>query len=120
MKKETLRKRKEKKIKDFLTKEEVKEAKKTLLEKTKIDDLIIAYNKKYISEMKKSLLTAIIAGFSFLMALSWREVISEYVNKLVDISPFQGSLISSFIVTLVSVLGIMAATNILSEKKEKD
>ena len=45
-------------------------------------------------EFKKSMLTAIIAAFGFLIALSWRDVISEWAKGLTQISPVQGKIVS--------------------------
>lgn len=70
-------------------------------------------------ESKKQFLVAVIAAFSFLMALSWREVILEYVNLLESFSPIQGQLMSAMIVTIISVLGILIANKYLGEKEEK-
>jgi len=67
-------------------------------------------------EMKKAILTAVVAAFGFLMALAWRDAITEYVNTLVSISPVQGKVVSAGIVTIIAVLGIMLFTRFLDEK----
>jgi len=72
--------------------------------------------KKLNSELKKHALTAIVAAFGFLMALSWRDAITEYVDTLLSISPVQGRLVSASVVTLISVLGILIFTKLLDEK----
>ena len=56
---------------------------------------------KYFFEMRKSLSTAILAAFAFLMALSWREYIDSWIDSIVAISPVQGNLISALAVTLI-------------------
>jgi len=61
--------------------------------------------KKFNLEIKKSMNTAIVAAFGFLMALAWRDVITEYINELTSISPVQGKLISAIIITLIGVIG---------------
>ena len=61
--------------------------------------------KKFNLEIKKSMNTAIVAAFGFLMALAWRDVIIEYINELTSISPVQGKLISAIIITLIGVIG---------------
>lgn len=71
---------------------------------------------KFKSELKKALFTALIAAFGFLIALVWRDVIQEYVNTLVALTPFQGKLISAVTVTLIAVLGILLITKFLDEK----
>ncbi len=61
--------------------------------------------KKFNLEIKKSMNTAIVAAFGFLMALAWRDVITEYINEITSISPVQGKLISAIIITLIGVIG---------------
>jgi hypothetical protein len=74
--------------------------------------------KRFNMELKKSLNTAIVAAFGFLMALVWRDVITEWVNEISASSPVKGKLITAIIVTLISVLGIMIVTKFLSEKNK--
>ena len=61
--------------------------------------------KKFNLEIKKSMNTAIVAAFGFLMALAWRDVITGYINEITSISPVQGKLISAIIITLIGVIG---------------
>ena len=72
--------------------------------------------KKFNNETQKALNTALIAAFGFLIALTWRDVITEYVNKLTAISPVQGKLISATIITLVGVLGILIVTYFIRQE----
>lgn len=74
---------------------------------------------KFKLEFKKAMNTAIIAAFGFLIALVWRDVITEYLDKITSISPVQGKLISAIIVTIIGVFGILAVTKFLSVKDEK-
>jgi len=67
-------------------------------------------------ELKKSVLSAVVAAFGFLIALSWRDVIIEYVDKISSLSPVQGKLISAVIITIICVLGILIMTRFLSER----
>jgi len=69
----------------------------------------------YKKEVKKSLLTAIIAAFGFLLALSWREALKEYISLVTALSPLKGSLIEAGIVTSIAALGILIVTKLLSE-----
>jgi len=71
---------------------------------------------KFKRELKKSATTAIVAAFGFLIALAWRDVITEYVNKITSISPIQGKLISAIIITIIAVIGMLIITSSLSEK----
>ena len=65
------------------------------------------------SEFKKSTNTAIIAAFSLIIALSWKDLVTEYIDKIFNLSPLQGKLISAIILTFVCVLGIVITTKIL-------
>lgn len=85
---------------------------KRFLRKRKIEKKV----KEFRIELKRSLETAIIAAFGFLIALVWRDVITEYVNTITAISPVKGKVITAFIVTIISVIGILFATRFLSEK----
>ena len=74
---------------------------------------------QFKNEFKKSMNTAIIAAFGFLIALTWRDVISEAVNKITEATPIKGKLISAIIITFISVIGIMIITKFLSEEKKE-
>ena len=73
--------------------------------------------KKFNSELRKAVNTAIVAGFGFIVALTWRDVITEYINDLTALSPVQGKLFSAIIITLVSVVGILIITKVFSVKE---
>lgn len=66
-------------------------------------------------EFKKTLTTAIIAALGLLMALSWRDVIDLYLEKILSATPFRNQLISAIIVTLISTIIILIISN--SSKK---
>lgn len=75
--------------------------------------------KKFKREVKKSTNTAIVAAFAFLIALSWRDLITEYVNKISTNNLLQGKFISAITITLISVLGILLVTKLLSNDENK-
>ena len=77
-----------------------------------------AASRRFNSELRKALFTAFIAAFGFLIALVWRDVIQEYVNAVVALSPVQGQLISAITITLIAVLGILIATRFLDDKAQ--
>lgn len=70
--------------------------------------------KKFNLELKKEMKTAIMAAFGFLIALVWKDVITGFVDGISSKSPVQGQLVSAFIVTIISVFGIMLITRILT------
>jgi len=91
---------------------------KELSQKEKLKLKTKASAKKFNQELKKAVNTAIVAAFGFLMALAWRDVITEYVNELTALSPVQGKLVSAIIITLVSVAGILVVTKLFSVDEE--
>lgn len=91
---------------------ELKSTNKFLKEKIKY------FDNRFKSELKNSIRTAILAAFSFLIALQWRELITESIKKLSSESPFKGVLITTIIVTIISVIGIIITSELLSNKKE--
>ncbi len=73
---------------------------------------------KFKRELKKSVLIAITAAFGFLIALSWKELITEFVQTISKTTPLQGKLIETITITLISVLGILIITKLFSEADE--
>ncbi|MBU1252739.1 MAG: hypothetical protein KJ905_03965 [Nanoarchaeota archaeon] len=69
--------------------------------------------RKFRSELKKAFTTAIIAAFGFIAALAWRDVVSELINKITEISPVQGKLITALIVTFLAALAIYIIMKVL-------
>lgn len=69
---------------------------------------------KFHGEVRKSILTAVVAAFSFLIALSWKELISEWIGLLAMMSPVQGKLVEVGIITVISVVGILLVTHFLA------
>ncbi len=87
---------------------------KKLTKKERLKLKAKAAAKKLKLELKKSVNTAIAAAFGFLIALSWRDVITGYVSKVENLSPLKGNLISAIIITVISVIGILIVTKIFS------
>ena len=71
---------------------------------------------KFRKELKKSTITAIIAAFSFLIALTWKDVITEWVTKISEVNPFKNSLITATIITIISVIGIVIVSHFGNEE----
>lgn len=72
--------------------------------------------KKFNTKLKESLNTALVAAFSFLIALSWRDLITEYINQLTSISPLKSQFFSALIVTIIGVMGILIITSLLHQE----
>jgi hypothetical protein len=75
--------------------------------------------KTFKKEFKKEMNTAIMAAFGFLIALVWKDVITNFVNNLSEKSPFHGAFVSALLVTIICVLGIMLFSKILKNKEEE-
>lgn len=76
--------------------------------------------KKFRSELREQMKTAIMAAFGLLIALVWKDVITSFVDSISQRAPVQGQLISAFLVTIICVIGIMIITKILTPKEELD
>lgn len=78
--------------------------------------------KRFKGEFKKQSLVAISAAFGFLIALSWREPISDIVNKMiVNLGLNEGAIyfkfFSAIVVTIVAVLLLMLMAKWSVEKE---
>lgn len=85
---------------DNLSKVERREVKKML-----VAEKVKAHASEIKGEFKKQVSGAIIAAFGLIIALSWKDVITEAVNKL-NVAGY-GLLASAVVMTLVSVIGIL-------------
>jgi len=73
--------------------------------------------KVFKREFKKQMSTAILAAFGFLIALVWKDVVTETVTKLSGNATLGGTVIGAIIVTIICVLGIMIVSRMLKEKE---
>jgi hypothetical protein len=101
-------------------KEEIKQEVKKLTRAQLAKERARRHAREFKEEFNKAITTAFIAAFGFLIALIWRDLITEYVNKISESSPVQGKLFSALIVTLICVIGIMILTKLFSEKKVEE
>ncbi|MFW5846869.1 MAG: DUF5654 family protein [Nanoarchaeota archaeon] len=106
------------------TKSKSKKPKKQEEDKNCIFENTLEYTKKFHHKFRKQIVVSISAAFGFLIALSWREPISQGVDLIIQLAKLQGNeiyvqIISAIIVTLVSVLGIMIISK-WDVKKDKE
>ena len=98
-----------------LTKAQEKEVEK------RVQSRLYSRASKFKNEFKKQMLFAISAAFGFLIALSWREPISDIVNIIVgsfgDGGQVLWKFISAIVVTFLAVLGLMIVSKWSAEKK---
>jgi hypothetical protein len=101
--------------KQILEKERIdREVKKELLREKAKEEV-----KTFKKEFKREMNTAVLAAFGFLIALVWKDVITNFVNNISEKSPFHGTLISAMGVTVICVFGIMFFSRILKDKDEE-
>jgi len=72
------------------------------------------------NETKKHVGTAIAAAFAFLIALAWRDAISEIINLLIaslnlTSQAYVFQIISALLITVISVIGILVTAKITTE-----
>lgn len=99
---------------DTLSKEERSEVKKEI-QKARHKQLFEQAKKKsalFKQEFKTQTAAAIIAAFGFLIALVWKDIIVQAVDKVTKVVPsvkyaIVATILSAVIVTLVCVLGIV-------------
>lgn len=109
-------------VKDDKVEKKNKEILKLSQEKAKLTAQLAAQKAKssisgFRKELRTSVNTAIVAAFSFLIALVWKDLITLYVNKVSESSPVQGQLFSTILITIICVIGIFITTKILSIKE---
>lgn len=73
---------------------------------TEIQKKIIEKAGTLKSEFKKQVSTAIMAAFGLIIALSWKDVITDIINRIEFVNSY-GLVISAVIITIVSIIGIL-------------
>jgi hypothetical protein len=71
--------------------------------------------KRFRKELKKAVGTGIVTALGLIIALTWKDVLTEYFNQLIELSPLKGKLIGALIITILSAIGIYLTTKVLSE-----
>ena len=89
---------------DNLSKQERKEVVKEINKKMR--DKVKSHAHSLRSEFKKQTSTAIMAAFGLIIALSWKDVITDAIGRIEFIKGY-GLLMSAVILTIVSVVGIL-------------
>ncbi len=90
---------------------------KKLTQRQKLKFKVKTSTLKFKRELKKSMTTAIVAAFGFLIALSWRDVITSWMAKISETSPIKGNLISAMIITVLSITGILIVSKFSHEER---
>jgi Sec-independent protein secretion pathway component TatC len=104
-------------IEDNLSNEErkevVREINKRLASKVK------SHAAELKEEFKKQTSAAIIAAFGLIIALSWKDVITEVVNQFAVVKSY-GLLVSAIALTVISVIGILLVSKWAKSGEKKD
>jgi len=79
---------------------------------------------KFKKEFRKHSTTAILAALAFLIALSWRDFISDSVNKIVSSLGVSDQLyfyklLSALLITILAIFGIMIISKFKVEEEIK-
>ena len=94
-------------------------AKKKEEKDLKLKEKIKSTGHELRKEFKKSISTAIVAAFSLIVALAWKDVITNYVAKIQSLTPLNGQLITALFITFISVIGILVISKIFGEKEKE-
>jgi hypothetical protein len=89
---------------DNLSKIERKEVVKEI--NKRIASNVVSHASEIKNEFKKQVSGAIIAAFGLIIALSWKDVITDFVNQFAIVKNY-GLLFSAIALTIVSVIGIL-------------
>ena len=101
---------------DNLSKIERKEVIKEI--NKKIHQKVVSKAVTLGQEFKKQTATAIMAAFGLIIALSWKDVITDFISKINFFSTY-GLLVSAVLLTLISVLGILLISKWAKSPEEK-
>ena len=80
--------------------------------------------KKVKSEIKKNVMTAVLAAFGFIIALVWRDAIREIVDEVIKRVGIEGTgyfftIITAVLVTIVCVVGILFFSKLKGQEDVK-
>jgi hypothetical protein len=101
---------------DNLSKTERKEVIKEI--NKKLHQKVVSKAVTLGQEFKKQTSTAIMAAFGLIIALSWKDVITDFVSRVNFFNNY-GLLASAIVLTLVSVLGILLVSKWAKSGEEK-
>lgn len=81
-------------------------------------------SEKIKSEIKKNVMTAVLAAFGFIIALVWRDAIREIVDEVIKRAGIEGTdyfftIITAVLVTTVCVVGILFFSKLKGQEDVK-
>lgn len=98
-----------------ISKKEKQEINKEVKEKINLYERAKKPVQVFKQEFKQQTATAIITAFSLLIALAWKDVITNLVQK---INFAQGLVLSAIAITIISVVGIIIVNQWAKPKEE--
>lgn len=80
--------------------------------KTRLDDKLLSAAKRVKQDIRNNMAKSVLAAFGFMIALVWRDVVKDGVNKLIAYSNLNGdgymfTVITALVTTLICVVGII-------------
>ena len=72
--------------------------------------------KEKLLEAKKIVTTGFITALSLLIALTWKDVINQYIEELAAFSPVRGLFVTATLVTIICVIGILIITSFFKQE----
>jgi len=73
--------------------------------------------RKPLSKLKEIIATGMTTALGLIIALSWKDVLTEYFDKLASVSPVQGTFITAIIITLLSAIALLIISTLVADKK---
>jgi uncharacterized membrane protein YcjF (UPF0283 family) len=101
---------------DDLSKKERKEVVKEI--NKKLAESVKSHASELKNEFKKQTSTAIMAAFGLIIALSWKDVITDWVNRIGFVKSY-GLLVTAIAMTFVSVFGILLVSKWAKSDEDK-
>lgn len=85
---------------------------RSVASRTTVDDKLLSGVNKVRHEIRSNIAKAVLAAFGFLIALVWRDVVKDGVDKLIAYANLNGdgyvfTLITALVTTLICVIGII-------------
>lgn len=87
-----------------------KENKMVVDQKPKIHEKLIKKTSNLTMEFRKQTATAIMSAFGLIIALSWKDVITDLFSRIAFVKNY-GLLISAVLLTVISVFGILIVSS---------
>ena len=80
--------------------------------RTMLDNKLLSAAKRVKQDIRKNMAKSVLAAFGFMIALVWRDVVKDGVNKLIaysnlNVDGYMFTVITALVTTLICVVGII-------------